>query len=55
MKNRILEIRIKRGERVSRLIKYEQETVINFNVAESDAVVCTRDKGTMKNINKSPN
>ena len=55
MKNRILKIRIERDEQVSRLTKYEQETVINFNVAESDIVVYTRDKGTMKSINKSQN
>ena len=35
---------------MSRLTKYEQETIINFNVAESDAVVFTRDKGTMKKL-----
>ena len=29
---------------MSKLSKYEQETIINFNVAESDAVVFTRDK-----------
>ena len=33
---------------MTRLTKYEQETIIIFNVAESDAVVFTRDKGTMK-------
>ncbi len=35
---------------LSRLTKYEQETIINFNVAESDAVVFTRDKATMKKL-----
>ncbi|MEE1316765.1 MAG: hypothetical protein U0K35_06005 [Prevotella sp.] len=35
---------------MTRLTKYEQETIINFNVAESDAVVFTRDKGTMKKL-----
>ncbi|MCR5639714.1 MAG: hypothetical protein K6G04_00015 [Lachnospiraceae bacterium] len=32
------------------LTKYEQETVINFNVAESDAVVFTRDKAIMRKL-----
>ena len=32
------------------LTKYEQETVINFNVAESDAVVFTRDKAVMRKL-----
>lgn len=36
--------------KLSRLTKYEQETVINFNVAERDAVVFTRDKATMKKL-----
>lgn len=35
---------------MTRLTKYKQETIINFNVAESDAVVFTRDKGTMKKL-----
>lgn len=35
---------------MTRLTKYEQETIINFNVAESDAVVFVRDKGTMKKL-----
>lgn len=35
---------------MTRLTKYEQETIINFNVAESDAVVFTRNKGTMKKL-----
>lgn len=35
---------------MSRVTKYEQETVINFNVAERDAVVFTRDKATMKKL-----
>ena len=35
---------------MTRLTKYEQETIINFNVAERDAVVFTRDKGTMKKL-----
>lgn len=32
------------------LTKYEQETIINFNVAESDAVVFTRDKAVMRKL-----
>lgn len=32
------------------LTKYEQETIINFNVAESDAVVYTRDKTVMRKL-----
>lgn len=32
------------------LTKYEQETIINFNVAESDAVVYTRDKSVMRKL-----
>lgn len=36
--------------KLSKLTKYEQETVINFNVAERDAVVFTRDKATMKKL-----
>ncbi len=35
---------------MTRLTKYEQETIINFNVAERDGVVFTRDKGTMKKL-----
>ena len=35
---------------MTKLTKYEQENIINFNVAESDAVVFTRDKGTMKKL-----
>jgi len=35
---------------LSRLTKYEQETIINFNFAERDAVVFTRDKATMKKL-----
>ena len=33
-----------------RLSKYEQETIINFNVAESDAVVFTRDKAVIRKL-----
>ena len=32
------------------LTKYEQETIINFNVAETDAVVYTRDKVVMRKL-----
>ena len=32
------------------LTKYEQETIINFNVAESDAVVYTCDKTVMRKL-----
>lgn len=32
------------------LTKYEQETIINFNVAETDAVVFTRDKAVMRKL-----
>lgn len=32
------------------LTKYEQETIINFNVAETDAVVYTRDKAVMRKL-----
>lgn len=35
---------------MSVLTKYEQETIINFNVAESDAVVFTRDKAVMRKL-----
>ncbi len=33
-----------------KLSKYEQETIINFNVAESDAVVLTRDKAVIRKL-----
>ena len=33
-----------------KLFKYEQETIINFNVAESDAVVFTRDKAVIRKL-----
>ena len=33
-----------------KLSKYEQETIINFNVAESDAVVYTRDRAVMRKL-----
>ncbi len=32
------------------LTRYEQETIINFNVAETDAVVYTRDKSVIKKL-----
>ncbi len=32
------------------LTKYEQETIINFNIAETDAVVYTRDKAVMRKL-----
>ena len=35
---------------MSKLSKYEQETIINFNVAESDAVVYTRDRAVMRKL-----
>ena len=40
----------KGDEKMSVLTKYEQETIINFNVAESDAVVFTRDKAVMRKL-----
>ena len=33
-----------------KLSKYEQETIINFNVAESGAVVFTRDKAVIRKL-----
>lgn len=35
---------------MAKLSRYEQETIINFNVAESDAVVFTRDKAVMRKL-----
>ncbi len=35
---------------MSKLSKYEQETIINFNVAESDAIVFTRDKSVIRKL-----
>ncbi len=35
---------------MSRLTKTEQETVINFNVAETEAVVFTRDRVVMRKL-----
>lgn len=37
------------------LTKYEQETIINFNVAETDAVVYTRDKAVMRKLDSLVN
>ena len=38
-----------------KLSKYEQETIINFNVAESDAVVFTRDKSVIRKLDSLVN
>ena len=38
-----------------KLSKYEQETIINFNVAESDAVVFTRDKSIIRKLDSLVN
>lgn len=35
---------------MSKLSKYEQETIINFNAGEQIAVVYTRDKAVMRRI-----
>lgn len=35
---------------MSKLSKYEQKTIINFNVAESDAVIFTRDKAVIRKL-----
>ena len=40
---------------MSKLSKYEQETIINFNVAESDAVVFTRDKFVIRKLDSLVN
>ncbi len=40
---------------MSKLSKYEQETIINFNVAESDAVVFTRDKVVIRKLDSLVN
>ena len=40
---------------MSNLSKYEQETIINFNVAESDAVVFTRDKSVIRKLDSLVN
>ena len=38
-----------------KLSKFEQETIINFNVAESDAVVFTRDKAVIRKLDSLVN
>ena len=40
---------------MSKLSKYEQETIINFNLAESDAVVFTRDKAVIRKLDSLVN
>ena len=40
---------------MSKLSKYEQETIINFNVAEADAVVFTRDKSVIRKLDSLVN
>ena len=40
---------------MSKLSKYEQETIINFNVAESDAVVFNRDKAVIRKLDSLVN
>ena len=40
---------------MSKLSKYEQETIINFNVAESDAVVFTRDRFVIRKLDSFVN
>lgn len=40
---------------MTKLSKYEQETIINFNVAKSDAVVFTRDKVVMRKLDSLVN
>lgn len=40
---------------MSKLTKYEQETIINFNVGESDAVVFTRDKAVIRKLDSLVN
>ena len=35
---------------MSKLSKYEQETIINFNAGESDAMVFTRDKAVIRKL-----
>ena len=49
-KSEFLKAELKGGESMSKLSKYEQETIINFNVAESDAVVFTRDKSVIRKL-----
>ena len=38
-----------------KLSKYEQETIIKFNVAESDTVVFTRDKAVIRKLDSLVN
>lgn len=40
---------------MSRLSKYEQETIINFNAGKSDAVVFTRDKAVIRKLDSLVN
>ena len=40
---------------MSKLSKYEQETIINLNVAESDAMVLTRDKAIIRKLDSLVN
>lgn len=40
---------------MSKFSKYEQETIINFNVAESDAMVFTRDKAVIRKLDSLVN
>ena len=40
---------------MSKLTKYEQETIINFNAGESEAVVFTRDKAVIRKLDSLAN
>ncbi len=40
---------------MSKLTKYEQETIINFNAGESDAVAFTRDKAVIRKLDSLVN
>ena len=40
---------------MSKLSRYEQEIIINLNVAESDAVVFTRDKAVIRKLDSLVN
>ncbi len=40
---------------MSKLSKHEQETIINFNAGESDAVVFTRDRAVMRKLDSLVN
>ena len=35
-----------------KLTKYEQETIINFNAGEKDAIIYTRDTAVMRQLDK---